>query len=142
MEAVARAQEYLQAGVPVAAICGATAGLARGGLLDSRKHTSNAREYIAASGYHGAHLYQDSAAVVDDKVITASAMAPLDFAREIFVTLDLYSPQVLDAWYNLFATRKPEYFGALLAAAGQRLTNEIQRNRTDRRLSRAITTRS
>jgi len=44
-------------------------------------------------------------------------MAPLEFARKIFAALDLYKPEVLDAWYNLFATRKPEYFGALMAAS-------------------------
>jgi putative intracellular protease/amidase len=118
MQAVHKAREYLDAGVPVAAICGATAGLARGGLLDDRKHTSNARDYIAATEYRGAHLYQDSPAVADKNVITSPAMAPLEFAREIFATLDLYTPQVLKAWYNLFSTRKSEYFGALMAAAG------------------------
>ena len=116
-EAVQKAKEFLDAGVRVAAICGATAGLARGGLLDTRKHTSNAREYIAATGYRGGSLFQESPAVVDKNVITASAMAPLEFAREIFAALDLYKPEVLDAWYNLFATRKPEYFGALMAAS-------------------------
>lgn len=117
MEAVQKAKEFLDAGVLVAAICGATAGLARGGLLDARKHTSNAREYIAASGYKGGSLFQDRPVVRDQNVITASAMAPLEFAREIFAALDLYTPQVLDAWYKLFSTRKPEYFGELMAAS-------------------------
>ena len=35
------ANEFVAAGVPVAAICGATLGLARAGLLDDRLHTSN-----------------------------------------------------------------------------------------------------
>ena len=117
MEAVQKAKQFLDAGVLVAAICGATAGLARGGLLDSRKHTSNAREYIAASGYKGGKLFQDKPVVKDQNVITASAMAPLEFAREIFVALDLYKSDVLDAWYKLFSTRKPEYFGELMAAS-------------------------
>src|SRR5918999_5387041 len=51
VEAVEKAREFLAAGIPVAAICGATAGLARGGVLDDRRHTSNAREYLAATGY-------------------------------------------------------------------------------------------
>ena len=38
----ATAARYLDAGVPVAAICGATVGLARAGLLDKRNHTSAA----------------------------------------------------------------------------------------------------
>jgi putative intracellular protease/amidase len=119
MEAVEQAKRHLDAGLRVAAICGATAGLARGGLLDTRKHTSNAREYIAATGYRGSDLYQDMRGVDDNNVITASAMSPLEFARAIFVALDLYEPEVLSAWYNLFSTGKPEYFGQLMAAAGK-----------------------
>lgn len=63
MEAVSLASNFLDAGVPVAAICGATAGFARGGLLDHRRHTSNAREYLAATQYRGLSLYEDSSAV-------------------------------------------------------------------------------
>lgn len=117
MEAVACARAFLDAGVPVAAICGATSGLARGGLLDRRRHTSNAREYLAATGYSGGALYEDAPAVTDDLLITASGMAPLEFARAIFERLAVYPPAVLDAWYNLFSTRDPQYFAALMAAA-------------------------
>jgi putative intracellular protease/amidase len=117
MEAVEAAQATLAAGGAVAAICGATAGLARGGLLDDRRHTSNAREYLEATHYKGAALYQDEPAVTDGPVITASATAPIDFAYQIFRYLDLYSPAVLAAWYGLFKTGKPEYFAALMQAA-------------------------
>ena len=113
-EAVEKAREFLASGVPVAAICGATAGLARGGLLDDRRHTSNAREYIAATGYQGGALYQDKPAVTDGDLITAASMAPLEFAYHIYTRLDLYAPDVLEAWYGLFSTRKPEYFAELL----------------------------
>jgi|SRR5688572_8372869 len=54
-EFAAAAARYLDAGVPVAAICGATAGLVRAGLLDNRRHTS------AAAGDH----YVNQRAVVD-----------------------------------------------------------------------------
>src|SRR6476661_7738821 len=47
----AAARQFLTAGVPVAAICGATFGLALEGLLDDRAHTSNAAEYLALTGY-------------------------------------------------------------------------------------------
>ena len=47
-----KAREFLDAGVPVAAICGATMGLAVEGLLDQRRHTSNAPEFLA-DGLHG-----------------------------------------------------------------------------------------
>jgi putative intracellular protease/amidase len=117
-EAVEVARTFLDSGVPVAAICGATAGLARGGLLDHRKHTSNAPDYLAATGYGGASLYQDAPAFTDDNVITASGMAPVDFARHIFKCLDLFKPEVLDAWYGLFKTGRAEYFYALMQAMG------------------------
>ncbi len=117
MEAVETASAFLNSGVPVAAICGATAGLARGGLLDHRRHTSNARDYLAATQYRGASLYNDSSAVTDDNLITASGIAPVDFAQHIFRHLNLYRPPVLDAWYSLFKTGQPEYFDVLMQAA-------------------------
>ena len=113
-EVVEVARDFLTSGVPVAAICGATAGLARGGLLDDRRHTSNAREYIAATGYRGGALYQEEPAVTDGDLITAASMAPLEFAYHIYRRLDLYAPDVLEAWYGLFSTRKPEYFAELM----------------------------
>jgi putative intracellular protease/amidase len=117
MEAVDVAGVFLSSGVPVAAICGATAGLARGGLLDNRRHTSNAREYLAATQYKGISLYEDSLAVTDNNLITASGIAPLDFALHIFRRLNLYRPPVLDAWYGLFKTGQAEYFDALMKSA-------------------------
>ena len=114
-DAVEKAKAMLAAGVPVAAICGATAGLARGGLLDARKHTSNAPDYLAATGYGGAHLYQSADAVSDGNVITAPGTKPLEFAREIFARLDVYEDRVLEAWYGLFKTGDPKYFAALTA---------------------------
>lgn len=101
-EAVDLARVFFIEGVPVAAICGATLALARAGLLDDFHHTSNSREYLAASGYRGGNFYCDAPAITDEGVITASGTAPLEFAREIFRTLDLYGPKALDAWYTLF----------------------------------------
>jgi len=83
-EAVEVARMFLDSGKPVAAICGATAGLARGGLLDARRHTSNSREYLAATNYRGAELYEDALAVTDSNLITAPGTAPVDFAYHIF----------------------------------------------------------
>lgn len=114
-EAIAKAKEFLAAGVPVAAICGATAGLARGGILDTRRHTSNAPEYLAATGYRGGHLYRNEDAVTDQNVTTASAMKALDFAYHIFKQLDLYEEKVLEAWYGLFKTGEMRYYTAILS---------------------------
>jgi putative intracellular protease/amidase len=116
--AVGKAREFLEAGVPVAAICGATLGLARGGLLDDRPHTSNAREYLeTAPEYKGARHYIDAPAVADGNLITATATAPVDFARRVFERLELYAPPVLDAWYSLYSTGDPSAFYKLMAAS-------------------------
>lgn len=116
IEAVEVARRFLETETPVAAICGATFGLASGGLLDNRRHTNNAREYLAASQYLGAALYEDKPAVTDGNLITAAAMAPVDFAYHIFKRLDVYTPSVLDAWYGLFKTGRAEYFETLMKA--------------------------
>lgn len=116
-QAIEVARIFLDSGIPVAAICGATAGLARGGLLDTRRHTSNSREYLAATNYLGAELYEDASALTDNDLITAPGTAPVDFAYHIFKRLDIYVAPVLEAWYGLFKTGRAEYFGAFMKAA-------------------------
>lgn len=101
-EAIELARIFFVEGVPTAAICAATQALACAGMLDDFHHTSNSREYLAATGYRGGEFYCDTPAITDEGVITASGTAPLEFAREIFRTLDLYSESALDAWYALF----------------------------------------
>lgn len=115
-EAVAKGVSFLAAGVPVAAICGATAGLARAGSLDDRHHTSNSGDYLKATGYRGEAFYQDQPAVTDDNLITAGGMAPLEFAYHIFKKLDVYPVDTLEAWYGLFKTGDPSYFNRLMRA--------------------------
>jgi putative intracellular protease/amidase len=117
MEAVEIAKAFVAADVAVAAICGATFGLARGGLLDTVQHTSNAREYLQATQYAGAAQYQQQLAVTDGNVITANSVGPIDFAYHIFKKLGLYAPETLDAWYGLFTTGDPIYFFKLQEAA-------------------------
>jgi putative intracellular protease/amidase len=111
----AAARAFLDAGVPVAAICGATGGLALAGLLDDRAHTSNAAEFLTGLGYGGGHLYRDEPAVTDGDLITASATAPVEFAREILARLDVYEPHVLASWYKLYGRRDPAGFHELMA---------------------------
>jgi putative intracellular protease/amidase len=111
-----KAREFLDAGVPVAAVCGATAGLAAEGLLDDRRHTSNAAEFLAATGYGGAEHYVDEPVVTDGDLITASATAPVEFAREVFARLDVYEPPVLVAWYKLYGLHDPAGYFELMAA--------------------------
>jgi len=118
-EAAEKAREFLDRGKPVAAICGATAGLARKGLLDDQRHTSNSREYLAETKYHGEKLYEDDLAVTGGNLITASGLAAVDFAYHIFKCLDIYSAEALEAWYSLFKTGESKYFGELMRATSQ-----------------------
>jgi len=108
------AARFLDAGVPVAAICGATAGLARAGLLDSRHHTSAAAEYLAATGYAGADYYVNERAVVDGDLITAGPQSPVQFARVTLGRLGTASDQTLEAYEALFHRGDPAAFPVLM----------------------------
>ena len=111
-----RVREFLGAKVPVAAICGATMGLAANGLLDDRHHTSNDPGFLKACcpSYRGAALYVREPAVCDHDLITASGVAPLEFAHEILKKLGVFSPETLDAWYRLYLTHESACFYALM----------------------------
>ncbi|MCP3817928.1 DJ-1/PfpI family protein [Streptomyces sp. A3M-1-3] len=113
-----KAREFLAAGVPVAAICGATAGLAREGLLDDRAHTSAAAGYLAATGYGGGERYVETDAVTGGDLITAGPTEPVAFAREVFGKLGVYEGEVLDAWYRLFHNSDLSAYEVLMAAEG------------------------
>ncbi|MFE6094716.1 DJ-1/PfpI family protein [Streptomyces massasporeus] len=107
------ARAFLDAGVPVAAICGATAGLAREGLLDDRDHTSAVSFYLAATGYAGGGRYVEADAVTDGPLITAGPTEPVAFAGEILRLLGVYEGEVLDAWYRLFHDSDVTAYGVL-----------------------------
>ena len=115
--AIAKAREFVVSGVPVAAICAATLALACAGMLDDFHHTSNDRLYLASTGYRGSNFYCDAPAVTDEGLITASGLAPLEFAREIFKTLKLYSPAALEAWYSLYKFGNAASYYDLMQAA-------------------------
>lgn len=111
-----KAREFLDADVPVAAICGGTAGLAREGLLDDRAHTGAVSFYLAATGYKGGERYVDTDAVTDGRLVTAGPTEPVAFAREVFGLLGVYEGEVLDAWYRLFHDSDAEAYAVLEAA--------------------------
>lgn len=119
-EAIELARVFFIEGVPIAAICAATRALACAGMLDDFHHTSNSREYLAATGYRGSEFYCDVPAITDENVITASGTAPLEFSREIFRALNLYTDSALEAWYALFkfgdASRYLELAGCMARA--------------------------
>ena len=119
--ALATAERFLAAGVPVAAICGATMGLAQAGLLDERPHTSNdlgaLRGFCPA--YRGAEHYRAEPAVTDGDLITASGTAPVEFAHHVLARLGVLSPATLAAWYGLNTERTAEHFHALMRSLPQ-----------------------
>jgi len=94
----------LSAHVPIAAICGATLPLARAGLLDQRRHTSNMPTYLSehAPDYTGSAFYDAALAVTDQGIITASGLGPVEFAREIFRALGVFSASDEQLWFNMF----------------------------------------
>lgn len=112
------ARRFLEAGVPVAAICGATWGLADAGLFDEREHVSSAVEYLSSTeNYRGHAHYREEPAWTDGPLITAGPAHPLDFARHIFAKLELYTPEKLDAWYGYYRTGDASYFYKLMPEA-------------------------
>ncbi len=112
----AAAGRFLDAGVPVAAICGATTGLAKAGLLDGRDHTSAAPEYLAATGYAGGDRYVDARAVVDRGLVTAGPQSPIHFAAATLGLLGLATAPTVEAYEGVFHRADPSAFPALMQA--------------------------
>ncbi|MEC1797495.1 glutamine amidotransferase, partial [Bacillus mojavensis] len=59
-------------------------------------------------------FYEREPAVSDENLITASGVAPLEFAMEVLKKLDVFAPDTLYSWYNLNKTHQPEYFYQLM----------------------------
>ena len=100
----------------VAAICGATAALADNGILDNRKHTSNDKEYLkmVCKNYKGENFYEYKPVVVDDNLITATGIAPLEFTYEVIKKINVMENNTLEAWYGLYKTKEAKYFFELM----------------------------
>jgi putative intracellular protease/amidase len=96
------------ANVPLAAICGATVAISRIGLLRGRRHTSNGLEYLQSHvpGYSEAANYIDAPAVRDQKLITASGLGDVEFARELFEELGVLTPDDRAQWAQIFRSAK------------------------------------
>jgi putative intracellular protease/amidase len=94
--------------VPIAAICGATVAVAKLGLLRGRRHTSNGLEYLKAQvpGYAESANYVDAPAVRDRGLITASGLADVEFARELFEELELLTADDRRAWQEIYRTAR------------------------------------
>ncbi|NPE27333.1 glutamine amidotransferase [Methanococcoides sp. SA1] len=91
-------------GKPIAAICAATTYLGKMDFLNNVKHTSNDLYYLkgVVPQYSGESNYINSLAVSDNNIITANGIAPIEFAREIFKKLNLYTDKDLEKWFQLF----------------------------------------
>jgi putative intracellular protease/amidase len=115
-----RAKDCLDSGIPVAAICGATMALASVGILDTYRHTSNDFAYLKKEcpNYHGEENFQLQSAVTDGDLITASGIAPLELAYQVFKRLDVFSDETLDCWYQLHKIQDPQYFYKLMQSLG------------------------
>lgn len=102
--------------VIIAAICGATFALANAGILNKHYHTSSDKTFLqmVCPNYSGGEYYQDKPAVADANIITANGIAPLEFSYELFKKAELMKPATLEAWYNLYLTKEPQYFFQLM----------------------------
>lgn len=111
-----KTKEALTQGSVVAAICGATLGLAKKGLLDSRNHTSNDLEFLkmVMPNYTGEKYYKMEPVVSDENLITASGIAPLEFTIQVLKVLDVFKNEALSSWLNLYKTNDSKYFFELM----------------------------
>lgn len=108
--------QCIEKNIIVAAICGATMALAQNGLLDSSNHTSNDLGYLKmiCPNYQGEDHYKNDPVVTAGNLITATGVAPLEFTVAVLKALDVFSPETLAAWYQLYKTQDSEYFYALI----------------------------
>lgn len=84
-------------------ICDASAFLGTVGVLNRVAHTSNDLNDLmqwAGASYTGEGQYIAKQAVRDRNVITANGTAPLEFARELLIALEVASKDTIDGWYN------------------------------------------
>ena len=104
--------------VIIAAICGATIAMANFGLLNGIRHTSNDLGYLkmACPNYKGGEFYCNQPVVVENNVITATGIAPLEFAYEVFKKLNIMGRETVEAWYNLYNTKESKYFLELMGS--------------------------
>lgn len=116
------AERMLNKGVIVAAICGAVLGLADMGLLDRRKHTTNALDFLTemSKNYNGKQYYVNELTVKDGNLVTANSAGSLLWARYILEGLNIFSPKTIEAWYNCFLTGNAKYYYEMLQSFNER----------------------
>jgi len=97
-------QRLHAAEVLVGALCAATLEIARAGLTRGVRHTSNAKSYLKkmVPEYNDESSYVNELAVTDAKIITASGLGSVEFAREVIRELGIYDDAVTQAWFGMF----------------------------------------
>jgi putative intracellular protease/amidase len=91
-------------GKTIAGICAATTALARAGLFRERRHTSNGKAFLLkhAPGYQNPGLYVDTLATRDHSVISANGLGAIEFAREIFIELNVLTEADLKLYEEMY----------------------------------------
>lgn len=119
---LAFAESLLHEGTLVAAICVATVGLARRGLLNNLRHTSNDLQSLKRVGpaYKGEALYSWRLALTDENLITSSGVGALEFTEQLMNYLKLYTPDYREQWYEMYKKNiKPaDYLNEFLVHPG------------------------
>ncbi|HDK7138473.1 TPA: DJ-1/PfpI family protein [Clostridium botulinum] len=112
-----KALSYIDRGILVGAICGATLALADLKVLDKFKHTSNSLDYLIlfSKQYSGKELYVNCPAVVDCNLITASSAGGLLWAKHIIQYLNVFPCDIIESWYNYYSTGNPKHFTELIS---------------------------
>lgn len=90
--------------IPVAAICGSTAFLAKNGFLNTVQHTSNGPKWLKkmALNYLGEKNYVHKPSISDGGFITASIFGQVEFTYNILKTLEVFTPEFLELWFTAF----------------------------------------
>jgi len=109
-------KENINTNLTIAAICGATIGLAHKGFLNEIKHTSNSLDYLKmiCPAYKGEKYFLNQPVVIDNNIITATGLAPLEFSYETLKKINIMEKSTINAWYNLYKTREDKYFFELM----------------------------
>lgn len=103
VEPLARAA--LDKGAVLGGICDAAGFLATIGLLNDAGHTGNDMNDVkqwAGEAYTGEARYIAQPAVRDGKLVTANGTAPIEFAREVLLALDVAPENRVLEWYNFY----------------------------------------
>lgn len=88
----------------IGALCGATLEIARAGLTAATRHTSNAKSYLKkmVPEYNDESFYVEELAVTDRRIITASGLGSVEFARDAIHELNIYNESDAQIWFEMF----------------------------------------